>query len=78
MGYVVLRFWNIDVLKNMDGVLTDILHQLHRMGPSDIGGDPEPPHPVPLPGGERGRHVDAATRTHPQAQASGRQGHGDA
>jgi very-short-patch-repair endonuclease len=45
MGYVVLRFWNRDVLKNTDGVLTMILDQLHRL---------EPPHPDPLPSGERG------------------------
>ncbi len=29
MGYEVLRFWNNDVLKNMDGVLESILTALH-------------------------------------------------
>jgi len=46
MGYLVLRFWNNDVLQNTDGVLEDILNTLkqHRS---------EPPHPGPLPFGER-------------------------
>jgi very-short-patch-repair endonuclease len=46
MGYLVLRFWNNDVLQNTDGVLEEILNTLeqHR---------PEPPHPGPLPAGER-------------------------
>jgi very-short-patch-repair endonuclease len=42
-GYRVLRFWNNEVLGNLDGVLETILARLHR-----------PPHPGPLPGkGER-------------------------
>ncbi len=28
-GYNVLRFWNSDVLRNLDGVLTTILARLH-------------------------------------------------
>jgi very-short-patch-repair endonuclease len=46
MGYLVLRFWNNDVLQNIDGVLEEILNTLkqHRS---------EPPHPDPLPSGER-------------------------
>jgi very-short-patch-repair endonuclease len=46
MGYLVLRFWNNDVLQNIDGVLEEILStvQQHRS---------EPPHPDPLPCGER-------------------------
>ncbi len=45
MGYLVLRFWNNDVLQNIDGVLEEVLSKLeHR---------PEPPHPDPLPSGER-------------------------
>jgi very-short-patch-repair endonuclease len=46
MGYLVLRFWNNDVLQNTDGVLEEILNTLeqHRS---------EPPHPGPLPNGER-------------------------
>jgi very-short-patch-repair endonuclease len=38
MGYRVVRFWNNDVLGNLDGVLTSLLgeHQSH-------------PHPGPLP-----------------------------
>src|SRR5258707_2000972 len=42
-GYLVLRFWNNDVLQNMDGVLESILATLR----------PVPPHPNPLPEGER-------------------------
>ena len=44
-GYRVLRYWNNDVLKNIEGVLEDI----HRA----IGVDP---HPQPLP--TRGRGAD--------------------
>jgi very-short-patch-repair endonuclease len=42
-GYLVLRFWNNDVLRNMDGVLESIVDTLK----------PVPPHPNPLPEGER-------------------------
>src|SRR6266545_2543870 len=45
-GYLVLRFWNNDVLKNMDGVLEEILATLNPESPSA-------PHPDPLPFGER-------------------------
>jgi very-short-patch-repair endonuclease len=46
MGYLVLRFWNNDVMQNIDGLLEEILSTLeqHRS---------EPPHPDPLPCGER-------------------------
>jgi very-short-patch-repair endonuclease len=46
MGYLVLRFWNNDVMQNIDGRLEEILSTLeqHRS---------EPPHPDPLPCGER-------------------------
>ena len=72
MGYVVLRFWNLDVLQNMDGVLTDILHQLHRLEPllSNPDDSPEPPHPVPLPAGERGRGGEVRTDCQGSAQSS--------
>ena len=42
-GYLVLRFWNNDVLQNMDGVL-QVIAETAR---------PVPPHPNPLPEGER-------------------------
>jgi lysyl-tRNA synthetase class 2 len=45
MGYLVVRFWNHDVLENTDGVLEEILNVINRA--------PEPPHPGPLPAGER-------------------------
>jgi very-short-patch-repair endonuclease len=44
MGYLVLRFWNDDVLENTDGVLEEILNVIARS---------ESPHPDPLPTGER-------------------------
>jgi len=43
MGYKVLRFWNNDVLKNVEGVLEVILEALASPAP----------HPSPLPDGER-------------------------
>jgi very-short-patch-repair endonuclease len=42
-GYLVLRFWNNDVHQNIDGVLQTIVNTLR----------PVPPHPNPLPNGER-------------------------
>jgi very-short-patch-repair endonuclease len=49
-GYRVLRFWNDDVLKNTD----DVLEQIQRALELDAALR-TPPHPGPLPGGERGR-----------------------
>jgi very-short-patch-repair endonuclease len=45
-GYLVVRFWNHDVMRNIDGLLEEILSTLDRHGS-------EPPHPTPLPYGER-------------------------
>ena len=45
-GYLVLRFWNNDFLKNTIGVLEAILSTINQRGS-------EPPHPNPLPDGER-------------------------
>jgi very-short-patch-repair endonuclease len=42
-GSLVLRFWNNDVLRNIDGVVASIVDTLN----------PVPPHPNPLPNGER-------------------------
>jgi very-short-patch-repair endonuclease len=42
-GYLVLRFWNNEVLGNLDGVL-QVIAETSR---------PVPPHPNPLPDGER-------------------------
>jgi very-short-patch-repair endonuclease len=50
-GYLVLRYWNNDVTKNLDGVLEDIVTILSRT-PS-VTRAPSPPHPDPLPSGER-------------------------
>src|SRR3989440_795799 len=41
-GYLVLRFWNNQVLQNTDGVL-EVIASTAR---------PAPPHPNPLPAGE--------------------------
>ena len=46
MGYLVLRFWNNAVMRNTEGVLEEILNTLSQQSP-------EPPHPTPLPCGER-------------------------
>jgi len=46
MGYLVLRFWDNDVLGNTDGVVETILNTLHQQAL-------EPPQPNPLPSGER-------------------------
>src|SRR6266851_4838031 len=42
-GYLVLRFWNNDVLCNIDGVVETIVATASQV----------PPHPNPLPNGER-------------------------
>ena len=46
MGYLVLRFWNNHVLTNIEGVLGEILLTLSPFASV-------PPHPNPLPDGER-------------------------
>lgn len=46
MGYLVVRFWNNDVLSNIDGVLETIARTIR---PHAF----DPPHPIPLPDGER-------------------------
>ena len=46
LGYLVLRFWNNDVMRNIEGVLEEILNTLNHQAL-------EPPHPTPLPCGER-------------------------
>jgi len=48
-GFAVLRFWNNDVIENMDGVLYRIAEALNR--PASVVGTP---HPDPLPQRERG------------------------
>jgi very-short-patch-repair endonuclease len=49
MGYLVLRYWNNDVVENIDGVLEDIATTLeqHRS---------EPPHPSLSPPGRGSAH----------------------
>jgi very-short-patch-repair endonuclease len=44
MGYLVLRYWNNDVMGNVDGVLEDIAAVLERLRS-------EPPHPTLSPMG---------------------------
>jgi very-short-patch-repair endonuclease len=56
MGYLVLRFWNNDVIKNIDGVLEEINATLE-------GGTSEATQPNPLPcrENESSRHSDLPT-----------------
>jgi very-short-patch-repair endonuclease len=46
MGYLVIRFWNNDALTNLDGVLETVASTLQTL-------PVVPPHPNPLPDGER-------------------------
>ena len=46
MGYLVVRFWNNEVLTNIEGVLAEIFLTVSQIAPV-------PPHPNPLPDGER-------------------------
>jgi very-short-patch-repair endonuclease len=46
-GDLVLRFWNNEVLGNVEGVLEEILNTISQQQTL------EPPHPTPLPFGER-------------------------
>jgi very-short-patch-repair endonuclease len=75
-GYRVLRYWNNEVLANIDGVLEDIQRALASTptpDPSPQGGGEKPPTPQPLPttrfacggrGAEGARCVQAAERSH--------------
>jgi very-short-patch-repair endonuclease len=45
-GYFVLRFWNNDVLRNIEGVLEEIARRASQQAF-------EPPHPTPLPSRSR-------------------------
>ena len=40
-GYTVLRFWNNDVLANVQGVLAEILHMVRLSSSSPLGEDRE-------------------------------------
>jgi very-short-patch-repair endonuclease len=51
MGYLVLRFWNNEILGNIDGVLEVVLSTLKQHSS-------EPPHPDPLPTGEREKSAE--------------------
>ncbi|HZO45561.1 MAG TPA: endonuclease domain-containing protein [Xanthobacteraceae bacterium] len=53
-GYFVLRFWNNDVLQNVDGVLEEILNSANQQMF-------EPPHPTPSPLGRGSPPERAAT-----------------
>jgi very-short-patch-repair endonuclease len=46
MGYLVLRFWNNEVMQNTAGVLETVMSTVNQTRP-------EPPHPTPLPSGGR-------------------------
>jgi very-short-patch-repair endonuclease len=62
-GYHVLRFWDNDVLTNMEGVLHRIVEALGVKGSSP---SPSCPSPSPLPEGERGS--ERAIRMKPSPQ----------
>ncbi|MGC1777207.1 MAG: endonuclease domain-containing protein [Xanthobacteraceae bacterium] len=49
MGYLVLRYWNNDVMQNVDGVVEDIATVLERHRS-------EPPHPTLSPTGRGFEH----------------------
>lgn len=51
-GYHVVRFWNHDVLRNLEGVLEALAQEVNI---SRCSIAIEPPHPNPLPAGERGQ-----------------------
>ena len=46
VGYLVLRHWNNDVIRNIEGVPEDILNTINQQRS-------EPLHPTPLPFGKR-------------------------
>jgi very-short-patch-repair endonuclease len=48
-GYRLVRFWNNDILTNLDGVLQQIVEMLQISGQQVAAPSP---HPVPLPMGE--------------------------
>jgi very-short-patch-repair endonuclease len=61
-GFKVLRFWNNDVMKNVDGVLEMIRRELPSPQSSPMKGEEEHPHPISSPfkgenkrGGEKKR-----------------------
>ncbi|MGH8216935.1 MAG: endonuclease domain-containing protein [Rhodanobacteraceae bacterium] len=64
-GYRVMRFWDDDVLVRTDAVLEEILNALEQV----------PPHPGPLPGGEREK--SAADAAHGIGQARSLAGVGE-
>jgi very-short-patch-repair endonuclease len=56
MGYLVLRFWNNDVIQNLDGVLEAIREALQSNKLATFSETSEPPHPNPLPTGRGSGH----------------------
>jgi very-short-patch-repair endonuclease len=50
MGYLALRFWNNDVMRNIEGVMEDILSPIRT---------PDPPHPTTLSPSGRGSRAPA-------------------
>ncbi len=64
--YRVLRFWNNDVLTNIEGVMTKIKEETDSLSPRERAGmrgkqnelsQQTPPHPNPLPKGEGTRRI---------------------
>jgi very-short-patch-repair endonuclease len=50
-GYSVLRFWNNDILKNMDGVVETIWNKVRELSAVKKGPPPPPPPPPKAGGG---------------------------
>ena len=60
-GYHVVRFWNHDVLRNIEGVLESLVQELNLSA--------SPPHPSPLPAGERGGRPRLAAKSRHKKRA---------
>jgi very-short-patch-repair endonuclease len=65
-GFTVLRFWNNEIMTNLDGVLETILDAVRSV--------PSPP--APLPQGERGDCAEVAHRSGPRTVAESPLPHG--
>ena len=53
-GFKIVRFWNIDVQQNLEGVLTKIIKQLESISLDPANPSPQPPPAEPAPDSIRG------------------------
>jgi very-short-patch-repair endonuclease len=77
MGYLVLRFWNNDVTQNIEGVLQVINDALESHKAESFSETSEPPHPNPLPSGERESLQRQAAPLHLSPEGRGRASEGE-